>query len=264
MKSLIAPAVVLTASLALGACGGTDSTGAAAPKKPATPQQTTTEEAAPPPPKKVEVSFSGPYEVHRDTVTLRGTVSPDGAMVKVSGHKAHVEADAWSKVVAIKHHGENTYKVVGSAKGYEKGRDVATVTRKLSAAEKAAKRAAEEAARQAREAQARANFEAAAQTISYKQALAHPSEYKGEKVKYYGQILQVQEDGPFTVVLLQVTDEGYDIWDDPVWVDIPGHIHGAEDDMLTVYGTLRGNKSYDTQMGGNTTVPRVEAKYWVE
>lgn len=40
-------------------------------------------------------------------------------------------------------------------------------------------------------------------------------------------------------MLVSVTDEGYGIWDDNVWVD----------------------KGYDTQAGGHTYVPRVEAVY---
>jgi hypothetical protein len=43
-----------------------------------------------------------------------------------------------------------------------------------------------------------------------------------------------------------------------------GTIKGGADDMLTVYGTLTGTESYDTQIGGNTTVPSMKAKYIVE
>ena len=34
--------------------------------------------------------------------------------------------------------------------------------------------------------------------------------------------------------------------------------------MITVYGTLNGTQDYDTQIGGNTTVPSMRAKYVVE
>jgi hypothetical protein len=34
--------------------------------------------------------------------------------------------------------------------------------------------------------------------------------------------------------------------------------------MLTVYSTLTGTQDYDTQAGGNTTVPRIRARYIAE
>jgi hypothetical protein len=84
----------------------------------------------------------------------------------------------------------------------------------------------------------------------------------GTKVKYYGQIFQIQED-PLGggIVLLSVTDEGYGFWTDEIWVNYNGKIQGAEEDFLTVYGIVVGSKSFETQIGGERYVPEINAKY---
>ena len=41
-----------------------------------------------------------------------------GAKVKVSGRRAAVVGTKWSKVVQIKKHGENVYRVTATKKGY--------------------------------------------------------------------------------------------------------------------------------------------------
>jgi hypothetical protein len=212
----------------------------------------TTEEESPPP-EPVSVATLGPFETHRDQVKLHGSVSPSGSKVTVDGQRASVKGGKWTKLIQIKKKGDNSYKIVGSKPGHDKDTTDAVVTRKLSAAEKAAAQAAK---RQA--------FIAESANISYKQLLAHPARYEGKKAVYRGKIFQVQEDGGRTVILLSVTDQGYGFWDDHVWIDYDGTIKGAEDDMLTVYGTLSGTESYDTQIGGNTTVPSMRAKYIVE
>ena len=62
-------------------------------------------------------------------------------------------------------------------------------------------------------------------------------------------------------MLLSVTDQGYDIWTDNVWVNYDHPISSAEDDIVTVWGTITGTKSYDTQIGGSTYVPEMHARY---
>jgi hypothetical protein len=49
-----------------------------------------------------------------------------------------------------------------------------------------------------------------------------------------------------------------------VWIDYDHAIKSAEGDIITVYGTMTGSKSYDTQAGGSTFVPRMHARYVVE
>jgi hypothetical protein len=125
---------------------------------------------------------------------------------------------------------------------------------------KAEEKARKEAARQAYE----ANYKASAQSIPYKQLDKSTDPYVGSKVTYRGQIFQIQSSGNTNVILLSVTDEGYGFWDDNIWVDYQGKVNGAEDDIITVWGTITGTKSYETQAGGETYVPRMRAKYLAE
>lgn len=249
----------LFALVALAACGSTTTTTVTETTSVAASEasQTTTTDAAPEAKPTVDISWDSPQATTRDQVTLKGSVTY-GAKVKVGGQHAAVTGTTWSKVVAIKKHGDNVYHVTATKKGYDSGSTDASVTRKQSAAEKAAARAARQAALAAK----KENYIASASTFPYNQLLAHPSRYEGKAAKFYGKILQVQEDGiGGTVILLSVTDQGYGFWDDNVYVTYDGEISGAEDDMLTAYGTMTGTESYDTQAGGNTTVPRMHAKY---
>ncbi len=61
-------------------------------------------------------------------------------------------------------------------------------------------------------------------------------------------------------MLLAVTDEGYGFWDDNVYVEYDGTIQGAEDDVITIFGKVRGQYSYETQIGGETFVPQIDAE----
>lgn len=114
---------------------------------------------------------------------------------------------------------------------------------------KAERAAAEEAA-----------FKAEAKSIDYDQLIKNPYEFVGEKVVYRGQIFQIQESFGRSIILLSVTDEGYGFWTDEIWVDA-GEISSAEDDIITVYGIVKGGKNYTTTIGGKRFVPRVKAVY---
>jgi hypothetical protein len=125
-------------------------------------------------------------------------------------------------------------------------------------AEKAEREAVEKAEKVEHE---EAEFREQATTIDYNQLIKNPDKYKGEKVVYEGQILQIQEEAGFGFMLLSVTDEGYGFWDDNVWVDFSEPIEATEEDIITVYGKITGAEEYETQIGGSTYVPRMNALY---
>jgi Host cell surface-exposed lipoprotein len=139
--------VAIVGLIVLGALIGNDdkssgqaskSGGAEQSAEPSTPE--TTPEATPTPtptPEPVNVSFGGPYATTTDAITLKGNVNLKGAKVKVDGTQAAVKGRKWSLSTSIKHKGDNRYRVVASKAGHGRDRTVASVTRKLSAAEKA-------------------------------------------------------------------------------------------------------------------------------
>jgi hypothetical protein len=136
---------------------------------------------------------------------------------------------------------------------------VASVQDQLDAAQEGV-RVTQRKVNQAEEAAAEeAQFRAEATTIDYDQLIKDPTDYIGDKVVYTGQIFQIQEVGSQSVILLSVT-KTYGFWDDEIWVDA-GEIASAEDDIITVYGTVTGGKNYRTQIGGSRFVPRIKARY---
>jgi hypothetical protein len=174
-----------------------------------------------------QVTFNMPRRiiVEKPHATILGTVTPATATVNIAGRHPKVHADgSFSTSIRVK------------------------LVR-------------HRAAVKARRIQHVVNFKANAKTIPYNQLHKDADAHAGEHVKFYGQIMQIQEEGNSGIMLLSVTDEGYGLWTDNVWVNYTGRVKGAEDDMLTVYGTVVGSKSYETQIGGETYVPEINAKY---
>jgi hypothetical protein len=183
-----------------------------------------------------------------------------GATVKVGGHRVTVTRGRFARTLALKR-GDNVITVEARKGTMRSAKEFVSVTRKLSAAERAEIAAKKAAARAA----AIANYKTSATTIPYKQLNKNADRFKGKRVKYTGKILQIQEEtGSGGFMLLSVTDLGYGIFDDNIWVDYDHSVRSAEDDIVTVYGTVTGSKSYDTQIGGETYVPQVHARYFDE
>jgi hypothetical protein len=101
------------------------------------PQATETSAPEPTPDPEVSVSFTGPLDVHRDNVVLKGTVVPANARVRIKGRSVEVRHGHWKLPVTLTKHGENTFRVVATRKGFVKDTSTAVVTRNLSDAEKA-------------------------------------------------------------------------------------------------------------------------------
>jgi hypothetical protein len=195
--------------------------------------------------------------VTADEFIVKGSVT-SGARVRVAGHTVHVHGHRFTASVRIHGRGAHDVKVHATKVGWRSTETSFSVTRDLSAAELAA--IAER--RRLRAEAAEAAFKAEAVTIPYNQLHKDAAAYRGKRVVYRGQIFQIQEqEGLGGIMLLSVTDEGFGLWDDNIWVDYNDSIKSAENDVVTVYGVVRGSKSYQTQIGGETYVPRVAARY---
>jgi hypothetical protein len=189
--------------------------------------------------------------VRQPTYIVRGRVTP-GARVKVAGRTASTTGGHFALSVQLGK-GENVIGVKADKSGLASRYTRITVVRRLSAAEISQQRVAR---RQA--------FMNTCTTIPFNQLDKNADGYAGKRVKYYGEIFQIQESYGGGMMLLSVTDMGYDIWSDEIWVNYTGHVRGAEGDKLTVYGTVVGSKTYKTQIGGERYVPEIDAKYVVE
>ena len=249
MKFKSTPAM-LAAVAALAGCGADEGdSGPTAAKSASTATATPTPEPTPTPKPTVELSVKD-RTVRTDSVTLTGYIRPSNAKVRVDGKRAKVSRGKFTMPVTLSKKGENVFRVVASAKGHKRDSAITSITRELTSAERAAI-----------EAQKVADFKASATSLDYDQLLKNPERYRGERAVYTGQIFQIQEGYGGGLMLLSVTNEGYGFWDDNIWVDYDGSIDSAEDDIVTVYGTMKGSKSYETQIGGETYVPRMKMRY---
>ncbi len=221
--------------------------------------------------------------VKSKTVTFRGTATP-GAVVRLCANtacgestvKARVAADgSWAVKANADLPGSNEYLVEATAPGRQEGFATVEIIRKKTQAEHAAfrktraeakqKRAAAKAAARQKRVAAKAAFEAdykaSAKSIPYKQLAKGADNYAGTRAVFRGQVFQIQESYGSGLMLLAVTDEGYGFWTDNVWVNLSRSTKFVEDDIVTVWGPIVGSKSYETQIGGETFVPEMDAKY---
>ena len=92
--------------------------------------------------------------------------------------------------------------------------------------------------------------------ITYDQLARTPDDYKGEKVKFKGKVIQVVEgDGDVTLRVAINSD-----YDKIILVYYESNIVSSrvlEDDIITLYGKSGGLYTYDSTMGGKITIPLV-------
>lgn len=239
---VVAGIVVLIVIIAAAAGGSKKSPSTTTPAAASTP-------TAPPEPAVSLHLNAGSYTTTSRSTTLSGNVTP-GAQVTVNGHPAQLHGGFWNTTIGLQH-GENSVEVHATMAGHTAAEETITVTRETSAAERAAEAEAEEH-----------SYKAQATTIPYPELNKDPEAFDGKTVTYTGQIFQIHEEGTEGGgwMLLSVTEE-YEIWSNHIYVSFTGHVKGAEKSMVTIWGKVKGAKSYQTQIGGETTVPEVEAKY---
>jgi hypothetical protein len=100
-----------------------------------------------------------------------------------------------------------------------------------------------------------------AKQIRFAELDKNPDKYYGEFVKYQGQVLQIIEDSTSTEIRLAVTKDsyGYD-YDDIVYITYAGTTPFVRDDLITVYGTLNGSHTYESEAGHHITLPLIVAE----
>ena len=90
--------------------------------------------------------------------------------------------------------------------------------------------------------------------LDYKGVSRDPDAYKGDKIKFSGQILQIIEMD--TEVQMRVSSKGnYDDIVYAVYVIPKNYKRFLDDDKVTIYGYLDGLYSYETVRGDTITIP---------
>lgn len=89
----------------------------------------------------------------------------------------------------------------------------------------------------------------------------NPDSFAGTRCKYTGKVVQIMESGGSGMIRMDITKGSYDIWTDTIYVSYTGTIAAVQDNIVTVYGTIKGSKTYESQANYNITLPEIEAKY---
>jgi len=97
------------------------------------------------------------------------------------------------------------------------------------------------------------------ETVDYTDIERNPDNYKGTKVKFTGEVVQVAE-GWFNSVTIRVDCDG-DIWY-VTYTREEGESRILEGDSITCYGECSGIKSYTNVLGSQVTIPAMEMKYY--
>lgn len=106
-------------------------------------------------------------------------------------------------------------------------------------------------------------FKAETERIPYEDLARNPKEHEGKKVVFTGEVVQVLESRKNVIYRINVTPKEFGLYTDAVYVtyrrqdDSESRI--LEDDIVIFWGTSKGLVTYETVLGNDHTVPRVEA-----
>lgn len=105
-------------------------------------------------------------------------------------------------------------------------------------------------------------FKASSVVIPYEDLARQTEKYVGQKAKFNGQIIQVQEKfGNEIILRVNVTKGEYDIYKDTIWINYKykeGESRVLENDIINVWGEIKGRKSYSTILGSKITIPELD------
>lgn len=109
------------------------------------------------------------------------------------------------------------------------------------------------------------NYKASCENYNYKEIARNPGNYKGNKVKFTGEVIQVQEVGSNSIILrVNVTKNKYNYYEDTIYCTYKYSDNESkilQDDIITLYGECKGDTSYTSILGQKITIPKVEIKY---
>jgi hypothetical protein len=95
---------------------------------------------------------------------------------------------------------------------------------------------------------------------TYDQLFRDEEEWQGRTVYLRGEVIQVLGDESGFEMRVSVTRNEYDFWEDPVYVFWRGE-RFLNEDIVEIIGTAEGLITYESTMGGDITIPQVEATH---
>lgn len=102
------------------------------------------------------------------------------------------------------------------------------------------------------------------QSYAFKDLARNADALAGKRIVAKGEVIQVQTEGNYYAMRVNITKGSYGIWSDTVYVVYlkpSGADNIIEDDIITFYGEIDGNTSYTSVMGATITLPKITAEY---
>lgn len=126
-------------------------------------------------------------------------------------------------------------------------------------------------------------FIATCNEYDYKDISRNPDNYKNKNCYFRGKIVQVSESGFSTIYRISVTENklysdelmetmsdyidesaNLSLWEDELYVEYnvkDGDSRFLEEDIVKLYGTIKGLKTYTAVLGNQITIPEIYAEY---
>lgn len=101
--------------------------------------------------------------------------------------------------------------------------------------------------------------------VDYEVLARNPNKYAGKYLKETGKVIQVMDITGGVMIRMNVTEDEYGFWNDTVVVVLVLEKNDdriLEDDIITIYGKCYGLYTYETVLGTNISLPRIDARYY--
>ena len=110
------------------------------------------------------------------------------------------------------------------------------------------------------------DYKAMCDSYNYKDIARNPNTYKNKYMKFTGKVVQTSEAWGSVILRINITKNEYDFWEDTIYATYKYSDENEskilEDDIITVYGICKGDKTYTSVLGSSVTIPSIEVKYW--
>ena len=107
-----------------------------------------------------------------------------------------------------------------------------------------------------------AEFKKQIQKLSYLELARNPEKLTGTKVSYTGKIVQTLENDNRVAIRVNVTKDEIGIWKDTIFVNYQrgaGADRLLENDVIQLWGTVKGLTTYDAVLGQKISIPEIDA-----
>ena len=98
---------------------------------------------------------------------------------------------------------------------------------------------------------------------NYEDIARNPDNYQNRNAKFIGKVIQVVENKDLLTLRVNVNANGEES-SNTIYVEYTrqsGESRILENDVVTVYGTLNGIKTYENVLGSKTSIPCIKAKF---